>query len=121
MRPISPGNLPHLVPREGFSLAASPGAYAWDLTDSIGLNYWAGSGQVHGDPSSHWADSSPRAQDGHACGEQTQVKRHGPKVSGRPRTRGEQPQRGARHILLDDNGRRSGARPRRVKVTPPRG
>ena len=81
--PASPGNLPHLVPREGLSLAASPDAYAWDLTESVRPNYSAGNGQVHGDPSSHWADSSPRAHDGHTRGERTHAKRHGPKVSGR--------------------------------------
>ena len=33
--PASLGNLPYVVPREGLSLAASPGAYAWDLAGSI--------------------------------------------------------------------------------------
>ena len=116
----SPGDSRHLAARGRRFSAASPGAGAWDLWDFRPHPYWANGGQVHGDPSSHWADSSPRAHDGHDCGERTQAKRYEPKVSGRPTTRGEQPQRSARHVLLDGNGRRSGAYPRRVAVTPSR-
>ena len=76
-------------PARAFPSRPPQAFHTWDLAESIRPNYWAGSGQVHGDPSSHWADSSPRAHDGHACGERAHVKRHGPKVSGRPRTRGE--------------------------------
>ena len=62
----SPGDSRHLAARERRFSAASPGAGAWDLWDFHPHPYWANGGQVHGDPSSHWADSSPRAHDGHA-------------------------------------------------------
>ena len=110
MRYVSSGILPYLVLREDSFLVVSLGVPCLGLS---GISSTHLTGLVEDRSMGTLVPPGPTVAPGPMKarrGQETQGKRHGPKVSGRPRTHGEQPQRGARHVLRDDNGHRCGAR-----------